>query len=92
MLPAEAITALVKAFPKTLFAIDEAYMAFADQEESVVSCREENLLVLRSVTKDYALAGLRLGYAVGDARVIESVQRVCPACLPRSRLLFLSGC
>lgn len=79
MMQAEVITALVKAFPQTLFAIDEAYMAFAEEDESVISCRAENLLVLRSVTKDYALAGLRLGYAVGDTRVIEAVQRVRPA-------------
>jgi len=76
MLPVDVITALVKAFPQTLFAIDEAYMSFAERDESVLSCRAENLLVLRSVTKDYALAGLRLGYAVGDTRVIEAIQRV----------------
>jgi histidinol-phosphate aminotransferase len=79
MLSAEEVMALVKAFPQTLFAIDEAYMAFAERDESVVAYRAENLLVLRSVTKDYALAGLRLGYAVGDTRVIEAVQRVRPA-------------
>jgi histidinol-phosphate aminotransferase len=79
MLPADAVTALVKAFPQTLFAIDEAYMAFADADESVITGREENLLVLRSMTKDYALAGLRLGYAVGCTDIIQAVQRVRPA-------------
>ena len=79
MLPAEDIEALARAFPQTLFAVDEAYMVFADTDESVVSTGAENLLVLRSVTKDYALAGLRLGYAVGSTAVIEAVSRVRPA-------------
>ncbi len=36
------------------------------------------MLVLRSMTKDYALAGLRLGYGVGDGPVIEALSRVRP--------------
>jgi histidinol-phosphate/aromatic aminotransferase/cobyric acid decarboxylase-like protein len=36
-------------------------------------------LVLRSMTKDYALAGLRLGYACGDERVIQALASVRPA-------------
>lgn len=79
MLPAMTIESLARAFPQTLFAVDEAYMAFADADESVVSSATENLLVLRSVTKDYALAGLRLGYAVGSTAVIDAVSRMRPA-------------
>ena len=79
MLPAAVIHELVRDFPQTLFAVDEAYMAFADTDESVVCSRAMNLLVLRSVTKDYALAGLRLGYVVGSEGMIEAVQRVRPA-------------
>ncbi len=38
-----------------------------------------NIISLRSMTKDYALAGLRLGYAIGNPDVIEAVRRMCPA-------------
>jgi histidinol-phosphate aminotransferase len=79
MLPAALINDLVREFPQTLFAVDEAYMAFADTNESIVSNTAENLVVLCSVTKDYALAGLRLGYAVGSTAVIEAMSRVRPA-------------
>lgn len=79
LLPAARIAGWARDFPKTLFIVDEAYMAFAQTDESVISRREENLLVLRSMTKDYALAGLRLGYAVGSEAVIEALGRVRPA-------------
>jgi len=79
MLPAAVIHDLLREFPQTLFVVDEAYMAFADTDESIISGRGENLLVMRSVTKDHALAGLRLGYAVGSTDVIEAMQRVRPA-------------
>lgn len=36
------------------------------------------MLALRSMTKDYALAGLRLGYAVGENSVIEALAQVRP--------------
>ncbi len=48
--------------------IDEAFMDWTDENESVVSLTKQfaNLVVLRSMTKMYALAGIRLGYLVGQ--------------------------
>jgi 5,6-dimethylbenzimidazole synthase/histidinol-phosphate aminotransferase len=54
----------LREFPKTVFVIDEAYIEFTDDVESLIDCEFENLIVLRSMTKAYAMAGLRLGYAV----------------------------
>ncbi|MEO0598510.1 MAG: aminotransferase class I/II-fold pyridoxal phosphate-dependent enzyme, partial [Chloroflexota bacterium] len=39
----------------------------------------DNVLYVRSLTKDYALAGLRLGYAIGHPDIIEAIRRVRPA-------------
>jgi histidinol-phosphate aminotransferase len=58
--------------------VDEAYLAFAEGAESAIGAQLPNVLVLRSMTKDYALTGLRLGYAVGDARVIAALRKVRP--------------
>jgi L-threonine-O-3-phosphate decarboxylase len=66
------------AFPGTLFVVDEAYLTFTDSAPSVLPVRPPNLLVLRSMTKAYALAGLRLGYAVGDPDILTALQRARP--------------
>lgn len=47
--------------------VDEAFMDWTDEKESVIPLvsKYENLIVLRSMTKMYALAGIRLGYIIG---------------------------
>ncbi len=54
----------LKQYPLTIFIIDEAYIEFADLVESMIDYEFDNLIVLRSMTKAYGMAGLRLGYAV----------------------------
>lgn len=76
--PVDQILSWAKANPQTLFVIDEAYVAFASEAETAVSHHLPNLLILRSMTKDYALAGLRLGYAVGEPEMIANLQKVKP--------------
>lgn len=66
-------------FPETLFIVDEAYIAFVDGMRSALQLRRKNILVLRSMTKDFAIAGLRLGYAVGEPRMIEAMKKFRPA-------------
>jgi L-threonine-O-3-phosphate decarboxylase len=74
-----AILTWADAHPRTLFVVDEAYLAFVPDLESVLTFQRPNLLVLRSMTKDYALAGLRLGYAVGSESLIHALESVRPA-------------
>jgi len=74
----EAIAGWAQAHPRTLFAVDEAYLTFAAGLRSALAVEVDNVLVLRSMTKDYALAGLRLGYAVGHREVINVLAQVRP--------------
>ena len=79
VLPAGTIHAWAAARPETLFIVDEAYLAFVPGMESALQNGPANLLVLRSMTKDYALAGLRLGYAAGEPGLIRALTAVRPA-------------
>jgi histidinol-phosphate aminotransferase len=76
--PLDVLETWARQYPRTLFVVDEAYLAFAPGCISALSLGADNILVLRSMTKDYALAGLRLGYAVGSQAVIEAVACACP--------------
>jgi L-threonine-O-3-phosphate decarboxylase len=64
--------------PGTLFIVDEAYLTFTASAPSVLPVRHPNMLVLRSMTKAYALAGLRLGYAIGSPDILEALRRARP--------------
>jgi L-threonine-O-3-phosphate decarboxylase len=79
VLPLEILADWARTHPQTLFVVDEAYLAFVPGAPSATSLRAANVLVLRSMTKDYALAGLRLGYAAGSELVIEALRQVRPA-------------
>lgn len=63
----------------TLLAFDEAYIEFSDDRESsaLELVRErENVIVFRTFSKIYGLAGLRIGYAVSSFPVIRSLEKV----------------
>lgn len=77
-----AVRAMLEALPNTLVALDEAYLDFADADThwSAVglTARYPNLVVLRTFSKLYGLAGLRLGYAVCHPQVAETLNCVRP--------------
>jgi len=61
----EEIQALVKEFPG-LVVVDEAYVEFADYSIVRLVEKFENLMVFRTFSKAFGLAGLRLGYAISN--------------------------
>jgi len=70
---------ILAASRESLLILDEAYLTFVDHPWSSLDMVEKgNLLVLRSMTKDYALAGLRLGYGVAGKDIIDSLKRIRP--------------
>jgi histidinol-phosphate aminotransferase len=74
----DALAGWAREHPATLFVVDEAYLSFAPRCHSALELGLDNILVLRSMTKDYALAGLRLGYASGPESVVSALARVRP--------------
>jgi histidinol-phosphate aminotransferase len=70
------ITALLRRNPDSVVVIDEAYVDFS--EASAVKLIKEfpNLVVTQTLSKSRSLAGLRVGLALGDAALIEALERV----------------
>ena len=65
--------------PDALWVVDEAYAEFTEDPWSAAQwVMERGLIVLRSMTKDFALGGLRLGYLLAAPSIIERLQAVQP--------------
>jgi histidinol-phosphate aminotransferase len=63
-----------------LLMLDDAYASLADDcWDPVPLMRDGNLAILRSMTKDHALAGVRIGYLVGEPELISAIRRIQPA-------------
>lgn len=73
------IEIVLEAVGKGLFILDEAYIAFVAERWNSLDLRaRDNVIILRSMTKDYGLCGLRLGYAVAHRDIVDSLRRVRP--------------
>ena len=75
-LPREAIEALMAEHPDQLVVIDEAYVDFGAESVVPLVARHDNLLIVQTLSKSRALAGLRVGFAVGQRPLIEALERV----------------
>ncbi|CAA9416768.1 MAG: Cobyrinic acid a,c-diamide synthetase [uncultured Propionibacteriaceae bacterium] len=72
--PAATIRALVR--PGRIVCVDEAFMdAVPGETESLLHFGLDGVLVIRSLTKTWGLAGLRAGYVVGDAEIVAALRR-----------------
>jgi histidinol-phosphate aminotransferase/imidazoleglycerol-phosphate dehydratase/histidinol-phosphatase len=77
--PLAAIEAVRSALPDTLLVVDEAYIEFSEQESAAeLAARHENLVVLRTLSKAYGLAGARIGCAIGHKDTISILARGLP--------------
>jgi histidinol-phosphate aminotransferase len=76
----DEIRRLLGALGEGLLVVDEAYIDLADGVESAIPlCAEDRrLVVLRSMTKSYGLAGLRLGYLIADPSAVDAIGRHQP--------------
>ncbi|HQN50616.1 MAG TPA: histidinol-phosphate transaminase, partial [Phenylobacterium sp.] len=70
------IEALLRDHPDIPVVIDEAYVDFGAETAIPLIAAHPNLLVVRTFSKSRALAGLRVGYALGHPDLIEALTRV----------------
>ncbi len=76
LLALDAIEKIVKANPDSLVVVDEAYVDFGGISAISLVDRNDNLLVVHTLSKSRSLAGLRVGFAVGHPDLIEGLERV----------------
>jgi histidinol-phosphate aminotransferase len=72
------IIAVLKQHPEALLVLDEAYAEFHDQPCVDLVLRFSNLVVLRSFSKAFALAGVRCGYVVAQPATLAPLNQVFP--------------
>lgn len=70
------VALLLEAAPSTLVIVDEAYSEFSGGSCLELMHDYPNLVVTRTFSKAYGMAGLRIGYAVSSPRIVTDLQRV----------------
>ncbi|MFM2057174.1 MAG: hypothetical protein RLY71_1559 [Pseudomonadota bacterium] len=92
-LPLAEIERLLAGNPDSVVVIDEAYVDFGAESADALIARYPQLLVVRTLSKSRALAGLRVGYALGHPDLIEALVRVKDSfnSYPLDRLAIAGG-
>ncbi len=75
LFPKEKIEAFVKTFSGVVV-IDEAYVDFSSENCMEFSSKYDNVIVARTLSKSYALAGIRFGYCVGNKELIDALYKI----------------
>lgn len=75
-LPLSDIERLLAACPARVVLVDEAYVDFGAQSAVSLIAKHPNLLVVQTLSKSRSLAGLRVGFACGQASLVDALTRV----------------
>jgi histidinol-phosphate aminotransferase len=76
LLALDAVEQILAANRDSVVVVDEAYVDFGGDSAIPLIDRHDNLLVVHTLSKSRSLAGLRVGYAIGHADLIEALERV----------------
>ncbi|HJP67892.1 MAG TPA: histidinol-phosphate transaminase [Sphingomicrobium sp.] len=74
-----AVLQVVEELPETMIVLDEAYLDFSSMRSlAAEAARLENLVVLKTLSKAFGLAGARIGCAIGNPQLIGVAARALP--------------
>lgn len=76
LLGLDAIEKLLQANPDSVVVVDEAYIDFGGESAVALIDSYTNLLVVHTLSKSRSLAGMRIGYGMGSAELIEGLERI----------------
>lgn len=71
---ADDLQQLATALPQAVIVLDAAYAEFASEDLTAPALRHANVVVVRTMSKAYGMAGLRVGYALGSPAVIARLR------------------
>ncbi|MEJ2201472.1 MAG: cobyric acid synthase, partial [Desulfuromonadaceae bacterium] len=77
-LDAAQLRQLARRHPAATFVVDEAFGDFVEDFDSLTVNRPTNVIVMLSLTKIFAIPGLRLGLAIADAATVQRVKALQP--------------
>lgn len=75
LFPKNKVRAFCQTYPGVVL-VDEAYVDFAHDTCMELACGLPNVLVMRTLSKSYSLAGIRCGYVVGPASLISALFKI----------------
>lgn len=76
LLPLNSVEEIIAANPNAVVIVDEAYIDFGGVSAECLLSKYENLLVVRTFSKSRSMAGNRIGYALGNPRLIKYLNDV----------------
>lgn len=78
LVDADQLRELIQGCPDVRFVIDESFIDLSDSPLSLRHQRPANVMIVQSLTKIWAIPGLRLGYLIADESIVDLVRRAIP--------------
>lgn len=77
VIPRTSVAEICRAFPESLIILDQAYVDFAQSACCIdLISHHDNLVITRTFSKAFSLAGMRLGYIVADHGILKHVAKI----------------